>query len=150
MNTAESVKFLSTKDKHKGQNVISTDREGKHQHFNLYPNTYLSVCSIYKMLLICRLANSRYKIHSAPAELSEAQYSLCYPWTATNAGASVWSTNIMAPTHQEHNICLLVKCSCHTDTLALPSRQINTLETSRRKTSRQLQTHQLNIHVVTD
>lgn len=41
MNTAESVKFLSTKDKHKGQNVISTDQEGKHQHFSLYPNTFL-------------------------------------------------------------------------------------------------------------
>lgn len=40
--------------------------------------------------------------------------------------------------HQKHNICLLVKCSCHADPLALPSRQINTLEISRRETIRQL------------
>lgn len=38
----------------------------------------------------------------------------------------------MTSTHQEHNICLLVQCPCHADTLALPSRQINTLEISRK------------------
>lgn len=52
------------------------------------------------------------------------------------ACASAWSRNRRAATHQEHNICLLVKCSCHADPLALPSRQINTLEISRRETIR--------------
>lgn len=101
-------------------------------------NTYLSACSIYKMLPTCRLADNRYKIYSAHlARLSKTQCAACDPRNTLNeeaSRASAWRVNRRAPTHQEHNICLLVKCSCHADTLALPPRQINTLEISRRET----------------
>lgn len=103
------------------------------------------------MLLTCRLANKGYKIlhtwHSSEKHsvlcVSPMKYSKCL-----HLIVSVCSTNITAHTHQEHNICLLVKCSCHADALALPSRQINTLEICRRKTIRQLQKHQLNINIL--
>lgn len=139
MNIVETITFLRPKDKSRNQIEYSTYWEDKHQLFYVQ---YLSVCSIYKMLPTCRPADKRCKIHSAHlAWLSETQCSACDPWNTLNeeaARASAWSINRRAPTHQEHNICLLVQGSCHADPLALPSRQINALEISRRETIRQL------------
>lgn len=141
MNTVETIKFLRPKN-WKSLIKLNFQHNERTSISISMCNTYPSVCSVYKMLATCRLADNRYKIHSAHlARLSKTQCSACDPWNSLNeeaSHASAWSINRRAPTHQEHNICLLVKCSCHADTLALPSRQINPLEISRTETIRQL------------